>query len=194
MREKRISNVVIGRFMIEEKNCINRLKNGDKDAFKIIFDNYKNKVFGMLIQMTGHYQTAEDLTQEVFLKVYKYIGGFNGNSQFSTWLYRITVNEFLKQKGKKPLIDMPQEIPEVEQPSTQHDFNLPEIIKNAFGRMSPREKTVFTLRYGEEMKIEEVAQIMNISESSVKTFQRRALKKLKNEHELINNAKGEKAS
>lgn len=74
---------------------------GDHRAFEEVFNAHKDFVFRMAYRMTSHQQTAEDITQEVFIKVYDSIGTFEFGSRFSTWLYRVAVNECLASKRRK---------------------------------------------------------------------------------------------
>lgn len=74
---------------------------GDQRAFEEVFNVHKDFVFRLAYRMTGHQQTAEDITQEVFIKVYNSIGTFEFGSRFTTWLYRIALKECLERKRRK---------------------------------------------------------------------------------------------
>ena len=75
-----------------EKMLIRRSKKGDRDAFEVLVLNYMNKIYNIAFGLVGNNEDAKDVVQETFIKVFKNIHTFKGKSQFSTWLYRITVN------------------------------------------------------------------------------------------------------
>ena len=78
----------------------NRIKLGDKSAFEDIVGNFKKKIFYFCFDLTGSVLDAEDLSQDVFIKVFKSYSQFRGEASISSWLYRITLNTFLDQKRK----------------------------------------------------------------------------------------------
>lgn len=77
---------------MNEGHLVRRLQQGDDDAFREMVCMYQQRVFNLVYRMLGNAEEAEDLTQEVFITVFKSIDSFRGDSKFSTWLYRITVN------------------------------------------------------------------------------------------------------
>ena len=80
---------------MQENELVNRLKNGDEEAFRIIFNDNQKKVINACYRLVNDIDTAEDLTQEVFIKVYSSISQFRGESQLSTWIYRIAITKSL---------------------------------------------------------------------------------------------------
>lgn len=78
--------------MTNEKNLIDRVINGDDEAFALIMGHYAPGVFTLIVRITRNDEVAEELTQDVFVSVYKNLSRFGGNSSFSTWLYRIAYN------------------------------------------------------------------------------------------------------
>lgn len=98
-----------------ELHCIERIKQGDHEAFSWIVDKYKDLVYTLCIKMLSSEEDAEEAAQDVFVKVYKSINSFRGNSKFSTWIYRITYNQCISYIRKKvKLIDLVDELPETE--------------------------------------------------------------------------------
>src|SRR5262249_33213096 len=82
-----------------------RLRERDEDAFAEIFEQYKDKVFGLIYRMLGNRPEADDVTQEVFVTVFKNIEGFRGEAKFSTWLLRIAANQAknrIKHLARRP--------------------------------------------------------------------------------------------
>ena len=78
---------------MEEKNLIENLKLKDESAFKFLVENYKNFIYNTCLSVIQNIEEADDLTQEVFIQIYKSIDGFKGNSSLSTWIYRISISK-----------------------------------------------------------------------------------------------------
>ena len=88
---------------MDEKELVLRSQKGDEEAFGLLVNNYKVKVFHLAYGMTHNQQTADDLAQEVFIKAYFALQKFKGQSEFGTWIYRIAVNhcrDFLRKKNR----------------------------------------------------------------------------------------------
>jgi RNA polymerase sigma-70 factor (ECF subfamily) len=88
---------------ISEQETISRAQRGDPESFESLYDRYKRRVYPLCLRMTGNTADAEDLTQEAFLQLYRKIATFRGESAFSTWLHRLTVNVVLMHLRKKSL-------------------------------------------------------------------------------------------
>jgi len=84
-----------------EKDIIKKCKSGDHTAFEALINNYDKKVFNTVYRLVGNKEDALDLTQEVFIKVYRNINSFRGDSSFSTWLYRLVTNTCFDAGRKK---------------------------------------------------------------------------------------------
>src|SRR6201987_6304745 len=88
---------------LPEAEAIERAKQGDGGAFQFLYNLHKRRVYSLCLRMTGNTASAEDLTQEAFLQLFRKIGTFRGESAFSTWLHRMSVNVVLMQLRKKNL-------------------------------------------------------------------------------------------
>jgi RNA polymerase sigma-70 factor (ECF subfamily) len=88
---------------ISERETIHRAQQGDASCFEALYRLYKRRVYPLCLRMTGNIADAEDLTQEAFLQLYRKIATFRGESAFSTWLHRLTVNVVLMHLRKKSL-------------------------------------------------------------------------------------------
>ncbi|MFZ0804685.1 MAG: sigma-70 family RNA polymerase sigma factor [Candidatus Sulfotelmatobacter sp.] len=86
-----------------EAGAIERAKHGDAEAFQALYDRHKRRVYSLCLRMTANTAEAEDLTQEAFLQLYRKIATFRGESAFSTWLHRLSVNVVLMHLRKKSL-------------------------------------------------------------------------------------------
>jgi RNA polymerase sigma-70 factor (ECF subfamily) len=167
---------------------------GKQAAYEEIVEGYKKKVFYLAFDLTGSEQEAEDLSQEAFLKAFRAIKKFKGNSTFGSWLYRITVNTFLDQKRL-----MSSKYEKVQQELTDYNVSTASVeednytkdpeayaesrqiqmhIEQALIKLSPRERSVFIFRHYQGMPLKEIADTMTISEGTVKSLQFRAIKKL----------------
>src|SRR5438552_9272237 len=92
---------------LTEAEAIERAKQGDAEAFEFLYNLHKRRVYSLCLRMTGNTASAEDLTQEAFLQLFRKIGTFRGESAFSTWLHRMSVNVVLMQLRKKNLPVVP---------------------------------------------------------------------------------------
>src|ERR1041384_4576348 len=82
---------------------INACQEGDRDAFRVLFETYKDKVYSIAVYSSGGYATfADDVTQQIFLKLFTAIKQFRGDSEFTTWLYRLVVNACLDERHPRP--------------------------------------------------------------------------------------------
>src|SRR3954451_1677209 len=80
-----------------------RAQAGDGEAFGVLFEQHKKRVYSLCLLMTGDVADAEDLTQDAFIQVFRKLGTFRGDSAFSTWLYRVAVNTVLMSlRRRKP--------------------------------------------------------------------------------------------
>src|SRR5438552_15895872 len=80
---------------VPEAEAIERAKQGDAEAFEILYNLHKRRVYSLCLRMTANTAEAEDLTQEAFMQLYRKIGNFRGESEFSSWLHRMAVNVVL---------------------------------------------------------------------------------------------------
>jgi RNA polymerase sigma-70 factor (ECF subfamily) len=167
---------------------------GDKTAFQEIVEENKKKIFYLAYDLTGTQQDAEDLSQEVFIKAFKYIKNFKGEATLSSWLYRITLNAYLDQKRKistkieATQMQLDERIqgsnPFYENSCTIDPENYAEFqqiqhhINRALNHLTNRERSVFVLRHYQGLPGREVGDILSISEGTVKSLLSRAIKKL----------------
>ncbi|HEY6251478.1 MAG TPA: sigma-70 family RNA polymerase sigma factor [Candidatus Angelobacter sp.] len=87
-----------------EPEVIAKAQAGDMKCFEILYTRHKRRIFSLCLRMSGNYAEAEDFTQEAFLQLYRKIGSFRGESAFSTWLHRLSVNIVLMHfRKKRPL-------------------------------------------------------------------------------------------
>ena len=185
-----------------EKILINRCMNGDIEAFEELISDYEKRVFNIAFRMIGNYNDAEDISQEIFIKVFKSIKNFKGNSSFYTWLYRIVVNECydIAKKKKKILafsIDTPIVTGEDEiQRDIKDRGKLPEEeyenkelrkeIQKALNMVSNEHRTMIVLRDVQGFSYDEISEMLKCPPGTVKSRINRARKALK---ELLSDRK-----
>lgn len=171
------------------------LRSGDQGEFAKLVELYSEKIYALALRMLNNQQDAEDVLQETFLKAYKALPGFEGKSTLSTWLYRIAVNESLmlirKHRPEKFLIPEDKEDENEETPEIVDWCCLPEKelvdaetrkkLAEASDQLSPNLKAVFLLRDLEGLSVKETAEVLNVSESVVKTRLLRARMRLRQE-------------
>ncbi|HQV30631.1 MAG TPA: RNA polymerase sigma factor [Calditrichia bacterium] len=180
-----------------DTELVARLRQGDREAFRIFVKDHQQQVFYLALSLTGNKQDAEDLCQEVFLRAFKALARFRGESKLSTWLHRITVNQFLDHKRRKhmqtvslsgsenPGEDNMAEIRKLESASkTDEDAQRSELrhhIEQAMEQLTPRERSVFVLRHYQELPLREIGEMLEIAEGTVKALLYRAIRRMQKE-------------
>jgi len=178
----------------EEQALIKEAQRGNVWAFESLIKKYDRRVMQLAYSLVNNSSDAEDIYQEVFIRVYKNLYRFRFKSEFSTWLYRIVVNyciNFRKRKSRTRFysIDMEKEDSiENWKISLKYENNDPEdIVLNkelsnqinmALDRLSAQQKTVFILRHYQGHKLKEIAKIMKCTEGTIKNYLFRATQKM----------------
>jgi len=174
---------------VEEQQLIAMLKEGDGRAFRQLVEDRQTMVYNTVLGMLQQPEDAEDVTQEVFLKVYESIRQFKGESALSTWLYRITVTsalEFLRKKRRKkrfafvmslfgdanePLTDPPDFV----HPGVKLDQREnARLLFQAVVQLPDNQKTAYTLHKVEGLSYQEAADVMGTTVSAIESLLHRA--------------------
>lgn len=176
---------------------IDRLCSGDRTAFTDLVGQYKKKVYYLAFDITGDHHEAEDISQEVFMKVYRALKTFRRDAKMSSWLHQITVNasiDSLRRKSAKPA----KSVGEFDNLSTQGDFmaagthgfdpvrstessQIQNRIAQALQKISPKERAVFVMCHYNGLKMKETAETLKITVGTVKSLLFRAIRKLRKE-------------
>ena len=178
-----------------EDFSLEALRAGDRAEFARLVDTYYTVIYRLAIKILGNSQDAEDVLQETFIKAYKHLSGFNGRSKISTWLYRIATNEALmlirRQKPGSVSIDEPVENTDAEQEPLQIEdwCCLPEkellsseaqvYLDKAIEKLPASLRVVFVLRDIQGLSTLETAEVLDLSETAVKTRLSRARLRLR---------------
>ncbi len=153
---------------------VNGLRRGDMACFAAIVNRYSARVFSLVAGVVRNRQTAEEITSDVFFKVYERIGDFKSRSSFSTWLYRIAYNAAVSSVRKKDLLYGASEISGVAVADDDEcDCALSEEnmqrMERALETLSPADRSLIRLYYYEDKSVSEVSFITDMTESNVKT-------------------------
>ena len=172
---------------INDQHYINLVLNGDTNAFAVLVGRYKDFVFTLSLKLLQNREEAEEAAQDTFVKIYKSLARFKGESKFSTWIYKITYNNCLdrlkKQKRNRPMVAI-NEYTEHEVKSlmnvldTIEENERQQMIKSCLDLLPAEESFLLTLYYFNENSLKEIAVIMGINENNVKIKLYRSRKKL----------------
>jgi RNA polymerase sigma-70 factor (ECF subfamily) len=180
-----------------EQMLIDRFCSGDQMAFYDLVGRHKKKIYYLAYDITGDHQEAEDISQEVFIKMYRSLKNFRRDAKVSSWLYKITFNtciDALRKKTSKSSssLDEAEQMNIIEDPLVGKSFSFdPELdaeasqiqkqIAKSLENISPKERSVFVMRHYNDLKLNEIAEIMNVKIGTVKSLLFRAVKKLRKE-------------
>jgi RNA polymerase sigma-70 factor, ECF subfamily len=159
-------------------------RSGDRDAFRILFEMYKDRVYSIALRYAGNHASAMDITQDVFVTLFSQMARFRGDSSFDTWLYRLVANRCLDQRRKLrhivPLIGEAIRRFYVNERVTGDLIRSQtrDSVKAAIARLSPELRMAVVLRYTEGLSYEEMADALNCAKGTVASRLSRAHKQL----------------
>ncbi|WP_060875518.1 RNA polymerase sigma factor [Myroides odoratus] len=164
------------------------IHNGNTSLFGILYDRYGQKVYQKCLGFAESRDAAEDLTQDVFVKLYLNLKSFRGESKFSTWLYSFTYNHCVNYsksilKRQRDNVELQEEAMYVstadEEVTDEEIFSLTvEKLQEALSLIDPEDKIVLLMKYQDDKSIREIAQLLELGESAVKMRLHRAKKKI----------------
>lgn len=147
---------------------------GDRDALRILFENYKDRVYSVArYALNGNETVAADVTQQVFVKLITRIGQFRGDSEFTTWLYRLVINvcrdEQRKQRRWVPLADSTFMSAAVRQTQTKQYARkeLSRQVQEAIAELKPKLRWPILLKYVEGLSYQEIGEVLSCSKGTV---------------------------
>jgi RNA polymerase sigma factor (sigma-70 family) len=172
----------------EDKDIIESFKNGNKNAFNLIVLKYQKRIYWLVRKFVLDHDDADDVTQEIFLKLYRSLGDFRGDSAFYTYLYKIAVNYSLNHLKKNKMIavykkDFDSEVFKIK----SSDLNADElfdkdinsrILQKAIEFLPEQQRAVFALRFYEELPYDEISTILGTSVGGLKANYFHAFKKI----------------
>ncbi len=187
---------------LSEAEAIERAKQGDGQAFEVLYNLHKRRVYSLCLRMTANTAAAEDLTQEAFLQLFRKIGTFRGESAFSTWSHRMAVNVVLMQLRKKGLPVVPLEDTmetEEESPRKEPGADDPRLsgsidrmqLQRSIAGLPPGYRMIFLLHDVEGYEHNEIAEMVGCSIGNSKSQLHKARMKLR---EILKTSRAEKAT
>lgn len=150
---------------------------GDARAFSVLVDNYKNMVYTVALRMLKNSEEAEEVAQDTFIKVFKSLKRFKGESKLSTWIYRIAYNtclDRLKSKSRERNNIAIEDISGLDLPSMENALEImvkserQALLRTCVQQLAPKDAALLTLFYFEEKNLNELGKILKMKESAVK--------------------------
>ena len=186
---------------LSEAQAIDGAKKGDARSFEALYDLHKRRVYSLCLRMTGNVAEAEDLAQEAFLQLYRKVATFRGESAFSTWLHRLSVNVVLMHLRKKglPEVSLEQTLDPNPDEGPKKEIGTADLalkgaidrvnLERAIASLSPGYRTIFVLHDVEGYEHNEIAEMMGCSIGNSKSQLHKARLKLR---EILRLQKAEK--
>lgn len=180
--------------MSSEKALVQKAKAGDRDAFAALVSAYEGKIYNLALRYLGNREDAMDASQEVFLRVFRFLPGFQEESGFSTWIYRIGVNvckDMLSKRAKRGELSL--ELPDEEEDyrttevaDSRYDpeaiveqADLRESLAEAIGQLPQQQREMIVLRDIQGLSYEEIGQVLSLESGTVKSRLSRARENLR---------------
>lgn len=174
----------------DESALVARAREGDGAAFEELVRRYDGSVLRLALRIVGSEETARDIYQETFLRVFRSLREFRGECAFSTWVFRLVTNLCLdhlrragarpEEEGERPLESFPaDERPDSDPERVVAGLEIRRRIDMALARLPPRERLVFELRHESDLRMSAIAEIVETSEETVRNCLYRAHRHLR---------------
>lgn len=178
---------------LSDKDIIEHIKNGTESnrAFRVLIERYQERLYWHIRRIVVNHDDTDDVLQNVFIKTWKGLPNFREDANLYTWLYRIATNEsitFINKKKKENNIDIENESYHLKASESDYLMGSDEIqlkLENALLTLPEKQRTVFHMKYYEEMKYEQISEIVGTSVGALKASYHIAVKKI--EKYLIEN-------
>jgi RNA polymerase sigma-70 factor (ECF subfamily) len=170
-----------------EQELITRAQAADIEAFAELARRYERRIYSLALHYAQNPQDAEDLSQEAWLRAFRAVNSFKGESSFYTWIRRITINCFLNRERApfarwRSMLAQPDAAQLLQNVSSEHSLDDRLLLKqviNSLGQLTPRQRLIFLLKHQEGMTYEEIASVLGCSTGTAKKAVSRALGKLR---------------
>ena len=172
---------------MSDKSYIEKVLKGETEYFARLLERYSKQVFSLIVKIVGNREDAEELTQDVFMKVYDSLSQFRGECSFSTWIYRIAYHKAVSAARKKTVVFVPvddlmlSDIPDEPDETIFGDSDMDRRItclNRALEQLPTDERAMILLFYKDNKSMEEIAMITKLTVTNVKTKIYRIRKKL----------------
>lgn len=178
--------------MLTDEILTDQTLRGEVSAFEELIDRYKKSVFAIIYRMTGHYQEAEDIAQEVFVTVYQKLYQFDSSKKFAPWIHRIAINtciSSLRKNNKVTLLNFDESFTKQYESELSYNYGDPETalernefkaeIRAALTELPESYQSVLILRYQLDLNNHEIAETLGVSKENVEVKVHRARKALR---------------
>ena len=155
----------------DEREALQACRRGEREAFDLLVERYQRDVYRLCYRYLGNHEDANDMAQEAFLKAYRGLHSFRGDSAFSTWLYRIAVNACLNfRAARKPAEELPEGLPDRRAPASERLVleEKQQRVRAAVGRLPEKQRATLILKIYHDLTHEEVAKILGSTVGTVK--------------------------
>ena len=163
-----------------DPDLITRAAGGDPTAFQALVERHRSMVYRVAYQFAGNHHDAEDIAQEVFVKVYRSLDRFRQDAQLTSWLYRIIMNACIDHKrrsrfnssaafgdeAEERMLNAPEETPGPE--ARAYGGEIAQVLETEIGRLPRGQRIVFVMRHHQGMKLCEIADALDLAEGTVK--------------------------
>ncbi len=170
-----------GTRVVTEHELVERCREGNRDAQREFYDRTSERVYRLLLKMTGSPDDAFDLAQETYLKAFTRIGQFDGRSSVTTWLYRVAVNEALqfRRRASQARVKLQEMVPNAGNESDMEQSTVRLDMNDAFALLSLQDRTMLALRYQEGLDYREIAEVVDCAAGTVASRLNRARQALR---------------
>lgn len=184
-----------------DQHYINKVKEGDTNSFAILVDNYKDMVFSLALKIMRNREEAEEVSQDTFIKAFRSLHSFKGDSKFSTWLYKITYNNCMDRTKRISRSYNAQTIDTVVENKIESSESIldsierkerAKLIEQCLEELPEEERLILWMFYYQELSLKEIIDVTSYTQANLKVKLHRARKKLLNivqyrlEPEMIN--------
>jgi len=178
----------------QELEWIKRAQRGDAEAFGFLVERYERRVFSVAYHLVNNREEVEDLAQEIFVKAFLGVRGYDGRSSFATWLSRVTVNhcyDYLRRRRASRVLYFSQmneeaqrtleaktESPAREGANVEDRMASRDLVAKLLSRAPAEDRVILGLKELEELSVQEIAEMLDLKESTVKVRLHRARKRM----------------
>jgi RNA polymerase sigma-70 factor (ECF subfamily) len=191
--------------MSADTDLISRAAGGDPSAFQALVERHRSMVYRIAYQFAGNHHDAEDIAQEVFIKVYRSLDRFRQDAQLTSWMYRIVMNACIDHRRRQRLaiaapfgeeaehrmLNTPEDTPGPE--DRAYAGELGQVLESEIGRLPNGQRVVFVMRHHQGMKLCEIAVALGLAEGTVKRQLHAAVHRLRQALTEANVTAGERA-
>ena len=173
-----------------DSDLVSRAAGGDASAFQALVERHRSMVYRVAYQFAGNHYDAEDIAQEVFIKVYRSLDRFRQDAQLTSWLYRIVMNACidhrrrrgassaqLSEEAEQRLLNMPEEAPGPEDRAYAGELGI--VLESEIARLPDGQRIVFVMRHHQGLKLSEIADALGLAEGTVKRQLHAAIHRLR---------------